>query len=60
MPAPLVFIFKSVLLVFVQIWLRWTLPRLRVDQLMHVCWKILIPATLALLMIYGLARVLFR
>ncbi|HKK72031.1 MAG TPA: NADH-quinone oxidoreductase subunit NuoH [Candidatus Krumholzibacteria bacterium] len=58
MPAPLVFIVKSVFLVFVQIWLRWTLPRLRVDQLMHVCWKVLIPATLALLMIYGLARVI--
>lgn len=53
-PAPLVFIVKSVLLVFVQIWLRWTLPRLRVDQLMHVCWKVLIPATLILLMVYGL------
>jgi len=53
-PAPLVFILKSVALVFVQIWLRWTLPRLRVDQLMHVCWKVLIPATLILLMVYGL------
>ena len=54
----LVFIGKSVLLVMVQIWLRWTLPRLRVDQLMFVCWKIFIPATLGLIFLYGLWRVI--
>lgn len=56
----LVFIGKSVLLVLVQIWLRWTLPRLRVDQLMFVCWKIFIPAGLALVFLYGLVRVVAR
>ncbi len=56
LPAPLVFIGKSVVLVFVQIWLRWTLPRLRVDQLMYVCWKVFIPISLGLLLVYGLAR----
>ena len=41
------FILKGLSFVFVQIWIRWTLPRLRVDQVMHVCWKVLIPFGLA-------------
>ena len=60
LPMPLIFIGKSILVVMVQIWLRWTLPRLRVDQLMYVCWKVFIPATLGLIVLYGLGRVIFR
>ena len=34
---------KTFFLIFIMIWIRWTVPRLRVDQLMHLCWNVFIP-----------------
>ncbi len=45
-PPALTFVIKGVMMVFFNMWVRWTLPRVRVDQLMYLCWKIMIPITL--------------
>ena len=52
------FLIKGLSIVFVQIWLRWTLPRLRVDQLMVMCWKYFIPVCFVNLFVVGLYYVL--
>ena len=53
------FLIKSYIVVFVLIWIRWTYPRLRVDHLMELSWKVLLPlALLNLLVTAVLVKVL--
>lgn len=53
LPGIVWFLAKSYLLVFVIIWLRWTYPRVRFDQLLNFAWKGLIPLAFLNLIITG-------
>ena len=48
------FALKIFLFIFVIMWIRWTIPRFRFDQLMHLGWKVLIPAAIVNMLVTGL------
>lgn len=53
------FCFKVGCVLFFIIMIRWTLPRFRYDQLMNLGWKVMLPLTLANLLVTGLVMVLW-
>jgi NADH-quinone oxidoreductase subunit H len=50
-PGLIWFLIKTYFLIFVVMWIRWTYPRIRFDQLMNFAWKILIPVALVNLLV---------
>jgi len=58
LPPILWFLIKTYAIVFVIMWLRWTYPRLRVDQLMTFGWKFLVPLGFINIFITGLMMVM--
>ena len=53
-----IFCSKCFAIVFVQMWLRWTLPRPRIDQVIYACLKVLLPASLILLLLAAVWQLL--
>lgn len=48
--GPIWFVTKCVFFLYVQIWLRWTLPRIRIDQVLYGCVQVMLPLTLLLVL----------
>lgn len=53
LPSPVWFFAKMFALVFFLMWMRWTYPRLRLDQLLNLSWKVLLPVGLLNLLVTG-------
>lgn len=45
-----IFVTKVLLIIFTQMWIRWTLPRPRIDQVLYACMKVLLPLACVLLL----------
>ena len=52
------FLLKVVLMIWLQMALRWTLPRFRYDQVMDLCWKTILPLSIANVFVTGLVILL--
>ncbi len=59
MMGPIVLFSKIIFFIFVFMWIRWTLPRFRYDQLMHLGWKALIPLAILNMVLTGGGILLF-
>ena len=57
--GPVILLGKVLLLAFLFIWMRWTFPRLREDQLQTLAWKWLIPAALLNIVATATFKVVF-
>ncbi|MEM7409517.1 MAG: complex I subunit 1 family protein [Myxococcota bacterium] len=54
------FMAKVVVMIWLQMLLRWTLPRFRYDQVMNLCWKVLLPLSIANIFVTGFFILLLR
>ena len=60
LPGWMWFILKVHVIMSVIIWIRWTFPRIRVDKLLELNWKVLIPASIVNIFITGIGVYLFN
>jgi NADH-quinone oxidoreductase subunit H len=57
--GPLIVFTKMMVLVFLIMWIRFSYPRFREDQLQRFAWKVLIPISLANIMVTAVLKVAF-
>ena len=56
-PSVIWFFGKTAVVMFIIMWFKWTFPRLRIDQLLHLEWKYLVPIGLINLLVMTLVVV---
>jgi len=54
------FMLKVIVMIWLQMALRWTLPRFRYDQVMDLCWKIILPLSIVNIFVTGAVMLLAR
>jgi NADH-quinone oxidoreductase subunit H len=54
------FMVKVLAMIWLQMALRWTLPRFRYDQVMDLCWKIILPLSIANILVTGAVMLMVR
>jgi NADH-quinone oxidoreductase subunit H len=60
LPSWLWFMLKTYLMIFFFLWIRWTMPRARIDKMMQFNWKFLIPVSIANIFLTGIGIKLFQ
>lgn len=60
LPGFVWFFMKTGVLIFFIMWVRWTFPRIRIDHLMHLAWKVLLPLSILNILLTGLGIYIYR
>lgn len=60
LPGWIWFWLKVGVIIFFMMWIRWTFPRIRIDQLMHFAWKFLLPLALLNIILTGFGIYIYR
>jgi len=60
LPGFVWFFMKVGIIIFFSMWVRWTFPRIRIDHLMHLAWKVLLPLSILNIMLTGLGIYIYR